>query len=48
MPLHAAEHFYIVTEGVDGISPDMPVLRRPDIAEPFKEYLRKIYDSEIR
>jgi UTP--glucose-1-phosphate uridylyltransferase len=23
-------------------------LRRPDIAEPFKEYLRKIYDSEIR
>ena len=23
-------------------------LRRPDIAEPFKEYLRKIYDTEIR
>ena len=36
VPLHAAEHFYIVTEGVDGISPTMPVLRDPDGCGYFK------------
>ncbi len=42
VPLHAAEHFYIVTEGVDGISPDMPVLRDPDGCGYFKEDAGKL------
>ena len=29
IPLHACEHFYIVTEGIDGIT-QLPVLRVPD------------------
>jgi len=32
IPLHAAEHFYLVTEPIDGIGPDLPVLRLPDDA----------------
>ncbi len=31
VPLHAAEHFYLVTEEVPGLAPDLPVLRMPDI-----------------
>jgi len=42
VPLHAAEHFYIVTEGVEGISPDMPVLRDPDGCGYFKEEAGKL------
>ena len=30
VPLHASEHFYIVTEPMAGIAPDLPVLRDPD------------------
>jgi len=30
IPLHAAEHFYLVTEPIDGLRPDLPVLRLPD------------------
>jgi len=30
IPLHASEHFYIVTEPMAGVSPDLPVLRDPD------------------
>jgi 4-methylaminobutanoate oxidase (formaldehyde-forming) len=30
VPLHASEHFYIVTEPMAGVSPDLPVLRDPD------------------
>jgi 4-methylaminobutanoate oxidase (formaldehyde-forming) len=30
IPLHAAEHFYVVTEPVPGLSPDLPVLRVMD------------------
>ena len=30
VPLHASEHFYIVTEPMDGVTPDLPVLRDPD------------------
>ncbi|HXI45647.1 MAG TPA: FAD-dependent oxidoreductase, partial [Candidatus Acidoferrales bacterium] len=32
IPLHAAEHFYLVTEPIEGLSPDLPVLRLPDDA----------------
>src|SRR5262245_23296153 len=30
VPLHASEHFYIVTEPMKGVTPDLPVLRDPD------------------
>ncbi len=30
VPLHSAEHFYVVTERVDGVHRDLPVLRDPD------------------
>src|SRR3954465_15705415 len=30
VPLHSAEHMYIVTGRIDGVSPDLPVLRDPD------------------
>ena len=42
VPLHAAEHFYIVTEAVEGISPNMPVLRDPDGCGYFKEDAGKL------
>lgn len=42
IPLHAAEHFYIVTEGVDAISPTMPVLRDQDGCGYFKAEAGKL------
>jgi 4-methylaminobutanoate oxidase (formaldehyde-forming) len=30
VPLHSAEHFYVVTEQIDGVHRDLPVLRDPD------------------
>ena len=36
LPLHACEHFYIVTEGIDGL-PQLPVLRVPDECAYYKE-----------
>ena len=30
VPLHASEHFYIVTEPLDGVTRDLPVLRDTD------------------
>ena len=42
VPLHAAEHFYIVTEAVPDISPNMPVLRDPDGCGYFKEDAGKL------
>ena len=32
IPLHAAEHFYLVTEPVEGLPDDLPILRLPDDA----------------
>src|SRR4029078_8702466 len=29
VPLHSAEHFYVVTERIDGVHPDLPILRDP-------------------
>jgi 4-methylaminobutanoate oxidase (formaldehyde-forming) len=37
VPLHAAEHFYVVTEKIDGVSPDLPVMRDPDAYIYYKE-----------
>jgi 4-methylaminobutanoate oxidase (formaldehyde-forming) len=36
LPLHAAEHFYIVTEPIDGLT-QLPVLRVPDECAYYKE-----------
>ena len=30
VPLHSAEHFYVVTEAVEGVHRDLPILRDPD------------------
>ena len=37
VPLHSAEHFYVVTEPFDGIRPNLPILRDPDGYTYFKE-----------
>ncbi|NUP64406.1 MAG: FAD-binding oxidoreductase, partial [Nonomuraea sp.] len=37
IPLHSAEHFYIVTERIPGVRPDLPVMRDPDGYAYFKE-----------
>jgi heterotetrameric sarcosine oxidase gamma subunit len=37
VPLHSAEHFYVVTERIDGVHRDLPVLRDPDGYTYFKE-----------
>jgi heterotetrameric sarcosine oxidase gamma subunit len=37
VPLHSAEHFYVVTEPFDGVHTDLPVLRDPDGYTYFKE-----------
>ncbi|HXB49569.1 MAG TPA: FAD-dependent oxidoreductase [Streptosporangiaceae bacterium] len=37
VPLHSAEHFYVVTEQIEGVHPDLPVLRDPDGYTYFKE-----------
>ena len=41
VPLHACEHFYIVTEGIKGLT-QMPVLRVPDECAYYKEDAGKI------
>ena len=42
VPLHAAEHFYIVTEPIEGLAKDLPVLRSPDECAYYKEDAGKI------
>ena len=42
VPLHACEHFYIVTEGIEGLKADLPVLRVPDECAYYKEDAGKI------
>ncbi|MCM0021628.1 MAG: FAD-binding oxidoreductase, partial [Tagaea sp.] len=37
VPLHAAEHFYIVTKKIAGVTPDLPVMRDPDGYIYYKE-----------
>ena len=37
VPLHSAEHFYVVTEAIAGVHPDLPILRDPDGYTYFKE-----------
>ena len=42
LPLHAAEHFYIVTDLIPGLPADMPVLRDPDACAYFKSDAGKL------
>ncbi len=37
IPLHSAEHFYVVTEQVEGTHPDLPIMRDQDGWTYFKE-----------
>jgi glycine cleavage system aminomethyltransferase T/glycine/D-amino acid oxidase-like deaminating enzyme len=37
VPLWSAEHFYIVTDRIDGVHPDLPVMRDPDGFIYYKE-----------
>ena len=37
VPLYSAEHFYLVTAPIEGIHPDLPVMRDPDGYVYFKE-----------
>lgn len=42
LPLQAAEHFYIVTEPIQGLPSDLPVLRVPDEWAYYKEDAGKL------
>jgi len=42
VPLHAAEHFYILTEPIPSLTPDLPVLRCPDDTAYFREDTGKL------
>ncbi len=37
VPLHSAEHFYVVTDPVPGVHADLPIMRDPDGWTYFKE-----------
>lgn len=42
VPLHACEHFYIVTEPFDGVTPNLPVFRDYDACAYYKEDAGKL------
>ena len=42
IPLHANEHFYAVTEPIEGLQSDLPVLRIPDECTYYKEDAGKL------
>jgi len=42
VPLHAAEHFYIVTQPIPGLAADAPILRDADACSYFKEDTGKL------
>ncbi len=42
VPLHACEHFYLVTEPFDGVTPNLPVFRDYDAFAYYKEDAGKI------
>ena len=42
IPLHAAEHFYVVTEPIEGLPHNLPVLREPSACNYFKEDAGKL------
>ena len=38
VPLHSAEHFYLTTHAIEGITSDMPVMRDPDTYNYYREW----------
>lgn len=42
IPLHACEHFYIVTEPMEGMTPNLPVMRDMDQCAYYKEDAGKL------
>ncbi|WP_137391961.1 FAD-dependent oxidoreductase [Rhodoligotrophos defluvii] len=42
LPLQAAEHFYAVTETIEGLQPSMPFIRVPDESTYYKEDAGKL------
>ncbi len=42
LPLHAAEHFYVVSEAIDGLARNLPVVRVPDEQAYIKEDAGKL------
>ena len=38
VPLHSAEHFYIITKPIDGVHMDMPLMRDPDVFVYMREW----------
>jgi len=42
VPLHACEHFYVVTEPMEGLARNLPVLRVPDECTYYKEDAGKL------
>ena len=37
VPLHAAEHYYLITEPIEGIHRDLPIVEDPDIFAYVRE-----------
>jgi glycine cleavage system aminomethyltransferase T len=37
VPLHAAEHYYLITEPIEGISRDMPIVEDPDLFAYYRD-----------
>ena len=42
IPLHAAEHYYAITEAIDSLPKQAPILRDPDRSAYFKEDARRL------
>jgi 4-methylaminobutanoate oxidase (formaldehyde-forming) len=42
IPLHAAEHYYAITEAIDDLPETTPIVRDPDRAAYFKEDARRL------
>ena len=37
VPLHAAEHYYLITGPIDGMQPDLPIVEDPDLFAYYRE-----------
>ena len=48
VPLWSAEHFYIVTDRIEGVHPMLPVMRDPDGFIYYKEEVGGLRDGRLR
>lgn len=37
VPLHAAEHYYLITEPIEGMHPELPIVEDPDLFAYYRE-----------